>query len=94
MDIRYHIDAETGQPHIYTHGVRESEVEQVLDRPGENRVGREGSRLALGQTAEGRYLKVVYVPDPERDSVFVITAYDLLGKPLMAYKRRTRRRRK
>jgi hypothetical protein len=35
---------------------------------------------------------VIYVPDPEPDSVFVITAYELVGKPLKAYRRRGRRR--
>jgi hypothetical protein len=48
--------------------------------------------VALGKTEAGRYLRVVYVPDPLPDSVFVITAYDLKGKPLAAYKRRMRRR--
>lgn len=46
----------------------------------------------MGQTEAGRYLRVIYVPDPEPDSVFVITAYELKGKPLMAYRRRKRRR--
>ena len=72
----------------------EREVEDVLFKPGEDRPGQEGSRLALGRTREGRYLRVIYVPDPEPDSVFVITAYDLTGKPLKAYRRRCRRRRK
>jgi hypothetical protein len=52
-------------------------VEDVLARPIEDRPGSEGSRVALGQTEAGRYLKVIYVPDPEPGSVFVITAYDL-----------------
>jgi hypothetical protein len=43
-------------------------------------------------TYAGRYLRVIYVPDPEPDSVFVITAYELMGKPLKAYRRRSRRR--
>jgi len=46
----------------------------------------------VGQTASGRYLRVVYVPDPEPDSVFVITAYDLAGKPLAAYRRRRKKK--
>ncbi|MDY7034270.1 MAG: hypothetical protein SVY10_20490 [Thermodesulfobacteriota bacterium] len=29
------------------------------------------------QTRGGRYLRVIYVPDPSPDSVFVITAYAL-----------------
>lgn len=92
MIIRYYIDPETDLPHIYQHNVSEQEIEEVLMRPGEDRPGREGSRVALGLTSGGRYLRVIYVPDPEPDSVFVITAYDLRGKPLIAYKRRHRRK--
>ncbi len=93
MHIRYYIDPGTEEPHIYNHDVNEIEVEDVLQRPGEDRPGREGSRVALGQTRAGRYLRVIYVPDPEPDSVFVVTAYELQGKPLYAYRRRIRRRR-
>jgi len=90
MKIRYYVDPDTGQPHVYNHDVREREVEQVLNRAGEDRPGVGGSRVAIGQTAAGRYLRVIYVPEPE--SVFVITAYELTGKPLAAYRRRRRRR--
>ena len=31
MDIRFHIDPETGQPHIFDHGVTEDEVREVQD---------------------------------------------------------------
>jgi hypothetical protein len=92
MNIRYYIDSETDQPHIYNHGVDEQEVEDVLKGPGEDRPGRDGSRIAIGQTRAGRHLRVIYVSDPEPDSVFVITAYDLVGKPLVAYRRRRRRK--
>lgn len=92
MKIRFYINRDSGLPHIYDHEVQEDEAEEVLRNPGEDRPGREGSRVALGQTASGRYLRVIYVPDPEPDSVFVITAYDLTGKPLKAYRRRRRRR--
>ena len=64
MDVRYYLDPDTGQPHIYGHGVSEAEVESVLRHPGEDRPGRDDSRHALGQTDAGRYLRVVYVPDP------------------------------
>jgi hypothetical protein len=40
--------------HIHAHGVREDEVEQVLERPGEDRAGRDGSRVAIGQTRAPR----------------------------------------
>lgn len=92
MEIRFYLDPDTGLPHIDGHGVSESEVEEVLRRPGEDRPGSEGSRVALGQTRGGRYLRVIYVPDPEPKSVFVITAYELTGKARTAYRRRRRGR--
>lgn len=94
MKVRYYIDPKTGQPHIYGHDVSEQEVEEVLLHPGEDRPGREGSRVAIGRTSGSRYLRVIYVSDPEPDSIFVITAYELSGKPLMAYRRRRRRKQK
>ncbi len=92
MTIRLYIDPETRLPHIYNHNVRENEIEDVLRKPGEDRPGKENSRIAIGQTEAGRYLRVIYVPDPEPNSVFVITAYELMGKPLKAFRRRNRRR--
>lgn len=92
MEFRYYSDPETGEPHIYEHGVTEEEVEFVLRHPGEDRPGSDNSRQALGQTAGGRCLRVIYVPDPGADSVFVVTAYDLRGKPLQAFRRRRRQR--
>jgi hypothetical protein len=92
LQSRFYIDPVTGLPHINGHGVYEDEVIEILEKPIEDRAGREGSRIALGQTASGRYLRVVYVPDPEPDSVFVITAYELAGKPLAAFRRRRRKK--
>jgi len=66
----------------------------VLVRTGDDFRSSRGSHVRFGQTAEGRYLKVVYVPDEERDSVFVLTAYDLRGKELQAFRRRQRRKRR
>lgn len=90
MRVRYYIDPATGQPHIYGHSVAESEVEEVLSNPGEDRAGNDGARVATGRTLAGRLLRVIYVPDPAPRSVFVITAYDLRGKPALAYRRRRR----
>ena len=92
MEIRFYIDPETDLPHIWSHNISELEVEDVLTRPGEDRPGREGSRIALGQTVGGRYLKVIYVTDSDPESVFVITAYELQGLPLKAYKRRRKKK--
>ena len=92
MNLRFYLDPETEEPHIRGHGVDEEEVTDILANPGEDRPGREGSRVAIGKTGVGRYLRVIYVPDPELDSLFVITAYELRGKPLTAYRRRRRRK--
>lgn len=93
MNTRYYIDPLTDQPHIYNHRVSEKEVEDILLKPGEDRSGRDGSRIALGQTRAGRYLRVIYVLDPKPKSIFVITAFDLIGKPLIAYKSRSQKKR-
>lgn len=77
MEICFYTEPQTGQPHIGQHGVTEREVEEVLSKAGEDRPGREGTRVVLGQTRAGRYLRVIYVPEPERGTVFVITACDL-----------------
>jgi hypothetical protein len=92
MDVRFYVDPETDEPHMYGHRVSKEEVVEVLARPGEDRPGSGGSRVAIGQTLAGRYLRVIYVPDPEPGGIFVITAYELAGKPLVAYRRRRRRR--
>ena len=82
----------TGIPHVYEHGVSEEEVIEVFAGAPLRLRGRRGAMLALGQTFAGRYLKVVY--RDEVDGIFVITAYNLSGKALKAYRRRRRRRRK
>jgi hypothetical protein len=51
----------------------------VLSSPGEDRPGREGSRVAIGKTRAGRYVRVIYVPDPEPESVFVIPPMSYVG---------------
>jgi hypothetical protein len=88
VTVRFYIDPATGQPHIYGHSVVEDEVEDVLTRPMEDRAGRDGSRIALGQTEAGRYLRVIYVPDAIPGSVFVITAYELGENARKALRRR------
>ena len=90
MKVRFYLDPEGGFAHIHRHGVNEQEAEDVLRRPGEDRPGHDGVRVALGQTRHGRYLRVIYVPEEEAGA-FVITAYDLRGKPLQAYRKRMRR---
>jgi hypothetical protein len=93
MQIRFYYDADTDLPHIYKHGVSEQEVEDVLRIPLEEGTGKRGTRVTIGQTRWGRHLKVIHVPDKFRNGFFVITAYDLSGKALAAFRRRRRKRR-
>jgi hypothetical protein len=83
---------ELGSRTFYNHDVKENKVEDILAMPIEDRVGTEGSRIAVGQTEAGRYLRVIHVPDPQPDSAFVITGYDLGPKALKALRRRRRRK--
>jgi hypothetical protein len=92
MDVRYYLDADTGQPHIYTHGVTEQEVEEILRGRGEDLRATGNSRRKLGQTASGRCLQVFYVPDEEPGGVFVLTAYEPQAKAKKAFRRRQRRK--
>ena len=92
MEIRSYEDPDTRLPHIYGHDVTEEEVQQVLRSRGEDLPGTRNSRMKLGQTAAGRYLQVIDVPDEDPNSVFVITAYEVRGKAKTAYRRRQRRK--
>jgi hypothetical protein len=46
VTVRFYVDPTTSQPHIYGHSVVEEEVEDVLERPMEDRAGRDGARIA------------------------------------------------
>lgn len=92
LNVRFYMKPETSEPHFAKHGLDESEVQQVLVHPLEDRPGEDGARVALGRTDAGRYIRVVYVTDPEPDSVFVITAYEIGPKARQALMRRLRRK--
>jgi hypothetical protein len=94
MELRFWDDPETGLPHIYQHDVTEEEVRQVLNRPGLDYPESQNARAHLGQTLAGRHLKVVYVLDEGGKSAFVVTAYELRGKALKAYRRAKRRKKR
>jgi hypothetical protein len=91
MRIRFYRDPETDLLHIYEHDVTEMDVEQVMRQRGEDRAGAHGSRVAIGRTLAGRILRIIYVRDADGEGIFVITAYELRGKPLIAFRRRKRR---
>jgi len=94
VKIRFYLDPKTGLPHIYNHNVDEAEVERVLANSDEDRSGTRNSRVAIGHTDGGRILRVIYVRDPAPDSVFVVTAYQVTGKPLVAFRRGMKKKRK
>jgi hypothetical protein len=81
MELRFYEDPDTGQPHIYGHGVTEREVGEVLRGPGEDLRATGNSRRKIGQTSAGRCLQVFYVPDEDPDSVFVITHMNRTARP-------------
>lgn len=64
--MRFYVDPETGEPHIYGHRITKEEVAEVLRSPGEDRPGREGSRIAIGQTLAGKYLRLSTCRTPSR----------------------------
>ncbi len=86
------MNPETDEPHIYKHEVDENEIIEIFHNLGEDQPGSQDSRIAIGQTDSGRWLRVIYVRDEQPGSVFVITAYDLMGKQLLAYRRRSRKK--
>jgi hypothetical protein len=53
MELRFHLDPETGHPHILEHGVTEEEVRQVLVRRGDDFPGSRGTRIRFRQTSAG-----------------------------------------
>jgi hypothetical protein len=92
MEYRFLKDGDTGFPHCDAHNVTEREVIQVLRHSSERLRRKDGVLVAQGQTEAGRYLQVIYREYPEEDYIFVITAYDLVGKAKHAYRRRHRHR--
>jgi len=90
MQVRFNRDRETGLAHCEDHNVSERQAIQVLSTNPLRLRGGDGTTIVLGQTYAGRYLRIIC--RIEDDDVFVITAYDLRGKALLAFKRRRRRK--
>ena len=85
MDVepRFYLGPLTRRAYVRNHGL---DGEEVLANPGEDRPGRDGSRVAVGEVTNGRCLRVAYVRDPESGSFFAIAEYELRGDPLSAYR--------
>jgi hypothetical protein len=92
MNARFHLDP-TGDPHIWNHNVREVEVHEALTEWLETIKGRGTSKITIGRTKAGRYLKVIYSPDEVGDGIFVVTAFDVPPKQIRALLKRIGRRR-
>ena len=93
MKLRFLLNPTTGEPHIRDHEIQEWEVRDVLEQFVENVAARDGSRAALGQTRNGRWLRVIYRQDPESNPLFVITAYEPSNNAIRAARRGLRRKR-
>jgi hypothetical protein len=93
VNLRSYRNPETDAPHIYDHGVSEEEVEDVLVRRfAEIRAGRGGSYSALGPTTSGRFLRVIFRREEDRDTLFVITAFEPGPTAIQGYRRRRRKK--
>lgn len=88
MKLRFYIEPGTDLLHIYKHDVDEDEVWDILTSPEEICRNQDNTKIAIGQTQAGRYLRVIFKVDTVNRALFVITAYELDGKPLLAYRRR------
>jgi hypothetical protein len=91
MQVRFFIDPDTGFAHCETHGVYPEEALDILRGPSYQGPGKNGTRVAEGQTRNGRYLRVIFIRRDDGSNL-VITAYDLTGNAKAAYRRRKRRR--
>ena len=94
MKIRFLREPGTNIAHIESHGVSEQEAHEVFANPIEDGQAKNGARAIIGRTRGGRIVRLVYVNDPEPESVFVITGMPVRQKALKALRRRMRRRMK
>ncbi|MEX1104092.1 MAG: DUF4258 domain-containing protein [Dehalococcoidia bacterium] len=91
MKYEFHLDPETGEPHLATHGVSEQEALDVLEEAELVLKGSGETMVAHGQTRDGRWLRVVYVERPP-GNLRIITAYTPGPKAIRAIRRRVRKK--
>jgi hypothetical protein len=78
--------------HIARHGVTPFETEFIVNTaraPYPRRI-EEDKRLVWGQTADGTYLQVIYILDPD-GTVFVIHAMPMTDKQKRQFRRKRKR---
>ena len=82
--------SDESEAHIAKHGVRASEVEEVVNTgPRWEHPGAEGSTLVYGRSAAGRALLVVLVESAD-GRWFVATARDLSTSEMRTFRRKGR----
>ena len=90
MHIRFYRDPATGEPSTT---MMSQKMKSKMSSVAQVKTTWVGKGLVLPSVRHGlEVFRVIYVPDPEPDSIFVITAYELRGKPLTVYRRRQRRK--
>ena len=89
--IEFYVEPD-GTVHIHRHAVSEDDVAEVLDNKPETRKEADGSQIALGMTLDGRFLRVVYLPNQESGTIFVITAFEPGRTTKRGWRRRQRRK--
>ena len=73
MDVRYHVDLDTGLPHIFGHGISKEEVEQVLQGLGDDVPARRDSRMKAGR----KLLQAIHVFDDQPVGSDALTTSDI-----------------
>jgi len=91
MEFHFLIDRDTERPHVENHHIETWEAIDVLKKPDFDYNGRESTRIAIDQTRNGRYLRMIYRRIEKEDARFIITAYDLPPKARAALRRRKRK---
>ena len=83
MKIKYYIDPDTNEPHIYKHEVEKAEIMDFFTEIKYFEfIRKDKSFESYGRLKTGRYLQVAY--RKERDNtIFVITAYDIEDKEII-----------
>ena len=95
MRLEFYVAPETGEPHIFGHGVEEGEVAEVLIADGLRWGAGDGKVVVVGKTEGGRFLQVVFIEGGVPDEpIFIITAYVPKKELIAAYRRRMRKNRK
>ncbi len=91
MRLRFYINPATGEPHFHDHGVAAWEVEDIMETFYEDVAAHSGARAAIGQTRNGRWLRVIYRQTPDPDELLIVTAFTPTTKALRAIRRRLRK---